>query len=254
MQDFDTIKSAPSFAELRLEKAINGVIIHPSSVCNPTLSPSGLTCPRSAAFKLKGATARESEETYESGIAAAMGSFIHERIQFLLRNDEIYVDVEDFIKEHPELGLSVRPIQKHAGEVSLYFSGVRNGKKVSPPFSFQCDGIVRIDGKYYLVEIKSESEKAWQARTAPNPGHQKQGIAYSFLYGIEGVLWVYASRESFGMHRKVYLQTIPQEKVDALVSYVQDIGDAVEKDDIKRLPKVKDCRYCAFIDICKVLD
>lgn len=254
MKQFEQVVYKKSFPEFKLEQALSTVIHIPEKKTNPMLSPSGLSCRRAAAFKLAGSTVKADEETYESGLAAAMGSFCHQRIQKFLSASDIWVDVETFISEHPDLGLSIAQNQKSEGELSLVFSGIRQGKKVSPPFSFQCDGILFIEGQYYIMEIKSETEAAWQKREAPNPKHADQGTGYSFLYGIPNILWVYVSRESFGTHRKIYLQEIPQTSISAFSSMCLDIGNAVEEGDIGRLPKAKDCRYCGFIDICKKLD
>lgn len=254
MRTFEEVGKKPSFPELLLEREISAVIRSEGRVSNPALSPSGLGCQRGAAFKLSGAMMAESEETYESGLAAAMGTFIHERIQKFLSRSPIWVDVRDYIKQRPELGLSISEHQKSDGEVSLVFSGIRNGKKVSPPFTFQCDGIVLIDGEYYLVEIKSEGQAVWERRTAPNPKHAMQKTSYGFLYGIDKVLWIYASRESFGASRKIYLQDIDKSEIEGLVSSCNKIEEAVKQGKIKDLPKSKDCRWCAYLDLCKELD
>lgn len=254
MKKFDEIRTQKVFPELLLEREISSVIKQEGRVSNPTISPSGLGCPRGAAFKLSGAVMEDSEETYESGIAAAMGTFIHERIQKFLSTSDIWVDVKDYIEENPQLGLSIAEKQKSAGEVSLVFSGYRNGKKVTPPFSFQCDGIVKIEGEYYIVEIKSESDRVWQNRTEPNPKHRNQAISYSFLYGIDKILWVYASRESYGANRKVYLQKIDEREVETFLLECSRIGEAVEMGEIKYLPKSKDCKWCAYLKECKKLD
>lgn len=254
MKTFEEVGKKPSFPELLLEREISSVITNKGRVSNPSISPSGLGCQRGAAFKLQGAMMKDSEETYESGLAAAMGTFIHERIQKFLSRSKIWVDIEQYLKERPELNLSIAKEQKHAGEVSLVFSGIRNGKKVSPPFSFQCDGIVRIDGEYYIVEIKSEGQRAWENRAEPNPKHSMQAISYGFLYGIDKILWIYASRESFGALRKIYLQDIDKGKIDRLVSSCNKIEKAVEEGKIKDLPKSKDCRWCPYVYLCKELD
>lgn len=253
MKQFDDVKFQKSFPELTIENALNESIVQESVQSSPALSPSNLGCPRSAAFKLAGSLTGTSVETYENGLPAAMGSFIHERIQKFLSLNDMWVDVNTFISENPTLGISVAEVQKHDGETSLVFSGIRKGKKISPPFHFQCDGIVRIKGEYYIVEIKTETERAWENRVAPNPKHSKQAVAYSFLYGIDKVLWIYASRESFGTHRKIYLQQVNTVQIEGLKNLVQQIGTAVEKDDIKSLPKVKDCTYCAYKELCKDL-
>lgn len=254
MKSFDEIKLQKSFPELLLEREISSVIRTPERASNPALSPSGLGCPRGAAFKLSGAMMAASEETYESGLAAAMGTFIHERIQKFLSKSKIWVDVEEYIRLRPELGLSIAKEQKHAGEVSLVFSGIRNGKKVTPPFTFQCDGIVFIDGEYYIVEIKSEGQRAWDNRTEPNPKHAMQATSYGFLYGIDKVLWIYASRESFGVMRKIYLQNIDRSKIEEFLISCAKVSSAVEFGEIKFLPKSKDCRWCAYLPLCKELD
>lgn len=253
MKSFEEIKLKPTFPELMLDKVINGVIEKPAMRSNPTLSPSGLGCQRAAAFKLSGALGRGESETYESNLAAEMGTFIHERIQKFMSVSPIWVDIKEYIKEHPDLNLMLSRVQKHAGEVSLTFDGKR-GRLELPPFSFQCDGIVNISGEYFIVEIKSESESAWQIRTAPNPKHTSQAVGYAFLYGIPRILWIYASRESFGAHRKIYRQDVDERLILPFIQMVQNIGRAVKSSSIHLLPKSKDCRYCAFIDECKKLD
>lgn len=253
MKNFDEVKTQKSFPELALERAMSTVIVSPAKPSTPSLSPSGLGCQRAAAFKLSGAMCREDTETYESSLAAAMGSFVHERLQKFMSKSNIWVNVQDYIVEHPELNLRLREHQRSDGEVSLEFSGERQGTHV-PPFTFQCDGLVKIEGEYYLIEIKTETETAWQKRGAPNPKHQEQGRAYAFLYGVRNILWVYASRESFGTHRKIYLQTIKDSEIYAFSSLITGIGAAVESKSISSLPKAKDCKYCAFIDLCKKLD
>lgn len=254
MKAFEDIKTTASFPELMLERVINGVLHEKAKASNPALSPSGLGCTRAAAFKLSGEWCRESEETYESNLAAEMGTFIHQRIQKFMSASPIWVDVKDFVKQFPELNLSTAKQQKHDGETTLEFSGIRNGVRISPPFRFQCDGIVFIDNEYYIVEIKSEGEGPWEKRSEPNPKHANQATGYAFLYGIKNILWVYASRESFGAHRKVYLQTVSEAKVSEFQKMVSTIGEAVEKKDITSLPKAKDCRWCAYLEACKALD
>lgn len=253
MKAFEEMTARDSFPEMWVERALAGIIRRKGEPTKPRLSPSGLGCPRSAAFKLMGSMQADSEETFESNLPADMGTFVHERVQRFLRNSEIWVDVEDYIKKFPELGIKINPIQKHEGETSLLFSGERMGKRV-PPFSFQCDGILNIDGEYYILEIKTETETAWQKREAPNPKHEMQGVAYSLLYGVRKILWLYASRESFGTHRKEYLQEVSESKISNLLDYVVNIGDAVERKDVGSLGKIKDCRYCAFKKMCNELD
>ena len=121
MKSFDEIKLQKSFPELLLEREISSVIRTPERASNPALSPSGLGCPRGAAFKLSGAMMAASEETYESGLAAAMGTFIHERIQKFLSKSKIWVDVEEYIRLRPELGLSIAKeiIQSHNENINV---------------------------------------------------------------------------------------------------------------------------------------
>lgn len=253
MKVFDEVKKEDSFIDLRVENEIRTTITVPSRPSNPTLSPSGLGCERGAAFKLMGMPTEEGVDSYEFGLPAAMGSFIHERIQNFLSLSPMWVDVRDYIKERPELGLEIAPVQKHDGEVSLIFSGYRNGKKVSPPFSFQCDGILNIDNEYHILEIKSEADRVFQSRTSQNPKHQPQGLAYGFLYDIRKVLWLYTSRESFGNNRKIYLQNLEQTKIEALVSMCNKIEKAVKDNNIKSLQKGKNCQYCAYRKACSAL-
>ena len=89
MKSFEQLRTQQSFAELKLENVLNSTLHIEGRPARPTLSPSSFGCYRGAAFKLCGLTPKDSIETYETCLAADMGSFIHGRFQRFMSASDI---------------------------------------------------------------------------------------------------------------------------------------------------------------------
>ena len=73
------------------------------------LSPSGLSCQVSCAFKLQGITTEPEKESFQSASFAAAGEDRHKRIQEFLSITPYWVDVSKYIKEK---GLPLKAVVK----------------------------------------------------------------------------------------------------------------------------------------------
>lgn len=239
------------------------------------LSPSGLSCQVSCAFKLQGITTEPEKESFQSASFAAAGEDRHKRIQEFLSITPYWVDVSKYIKEKglplkavvkvntkkyntPERELPREidkdDIEEFLSKYNLPRDAIKEDEfetllvHTSLPIRFKCDGILLIDGIYYILEIKTEGERKNNGRSTYDPKHQLQGKAYTWLFKIEKILWVYEGRDSLVQRFFVQLVT-PKEKLE-IRNYIQKIVDNfntpenLEKDETQ-------CKYCNYKKYCK---
>lgn len=201
------------------------------------ISPSGLNCQVACAFKMTGAPADAGKESFQSKSFAENGSDRHTRIQNFLKTTPYWVDVVEYVKEYaPDLEI----IEEEENEVLLY------SKKFN--LRFKCDGILFINGTFYVLEIKTERQAANDTRISADDKHIKQGIAYALVLGIDAILWLYEGRNF--LTPKVFLQHIVQEEKEALSAYITDIIEHAEQPE--NLGKdTRSCRTCAYSRHCK---
>lgn len=165
-----------------------------SQVRGKTFSPSSLRCDRLQWFKLRGVAPDEvcNPDTTLSFIAD-IGTACHRNLQSnlieLLGDD--WIDVAEHLS-NSNIG---RPFDVQKSEdnsetlVTFY----------DPPVRFACDGIVKVHGTTYLLEIKTSEASSWQALTTVKPEHVDQIQTYSALLKIPNVLVVYQDRQYGGL-------------------------------------------------------
>ena len=116
------------------------------------------------------------------------------------------------------------------------------------PVRFKCDGMLLIEGNYYILEIKTERGQANAFRTSYDPKHQKQGVCYATLLATDRILWLYEGREL--LEQKPFVQIVRKEEKQQMKQYLQQIVD--NKDSIENLLKdEKGCAYCVYKKHCK---
>ena len=69
----------------------------------------------------------------------------------------------------------------------------------NPPIRFACDGIIQLDGKRYLLEIKTSEYSSWNDLTEPKPRHIDQVKCYSTLLNLPNVIFLYQDRQYGGL-------------------------------------------------------
>lgn len=219
-----------------------------SRLPSKSYKPSSMKCIRNMYFQIVGADVdTERANACLVGICES-GTDRHERIQSAVCAmqdfgiDCQYINVADFVREHNLTDLEIR--DQKGFETKLYNTKYN--------ISFMCDGIIKYKGKYYILEIKTESMYKWQSRTGVAEEHISQGTAYSVSFGIDEVLFLYECRDT--CDKKAFLlQITPEMKMDLVTKieecdqYVSSLTVPPKPEDLPR----KVCAYCNYKTQCR---
>ena len=220
-----------------------GSLNHPTS---RSFKPSSIGgCLRIPFFQITGAKEDEtaSEDPGLQGIMQS-GTDRHERIQTAISElarlgyDCEWVDVGEFVTNQNRVK-GTRVISKNGMETKLMNDDLN--------MRFMCDGVIKFMGKYYIIEIKTETSFKWQGRTSPNPDHIKQATCYSICLGVDQVFFIYENRDVCG--KKVFQVDVTQEMKNGLFHVLETVNSHIENGTIP--PKSDDCRYCDYKQLCK---
>lgn len=213
-----------------------------------TYKPSGMNCMRQSYFQLTGATPDDAETNYSLVGICNSGTDIHVRIQTYVSKmrdcgiDCEYIDVAQFVIDR---GLSdIEVVSKSGMETKLYH------KKFN--MSFLCDGIVRYQNHYYILELKTESIYKWQNRAGVDESHYNQATAYSVALGLDEILFVYINRDVLDM--KAFLFVPTSEMKQNLIGYIDTCDAYVAKNSVPPKPEnvtKKTCTYCLYSELCR---
>lgn len=217
-----------------------------------TISPSMLGCERRMVFKLLGVKPTNVEKSPQLINICNYGTIRHQQIQEVLNKMKTlgmkweFVNVEDYIKDH-ELNLVVK-------KPSDFENGVYETHLYSPEYnvSFLTDGILKYDGKYYILEIKTESPDKFLKQKDVQSEHRYQAIAYSLLFGIKDVIFLYEDRSYCSV--KAYLYTPSrQDKSNLSILMLRCIDLAKNKVIPAKDSNIdkKFCQYCLFRSLCQ---
>lgn len=204
----------------------------PGSVPSPYISPSGLNCPMDCAFKLQGIPTEDTRESFQSRQFAENGSDRHERIQGFLSQTPYWVDVAAYIRER---NLPLTIVEQQGHEVLLVSEDYRT--------RFKCDGMLLIDGEYYILEIKTERSSAFAKRTGPDEKHYLQGLAYSMLLDVGKIMWIYEGRDY--LEQKPFVQEVTAEEKVWISDYIKNIIANINTPENLPLPK-GGCKYSSY--------
>lgn len=183
-----------------------------------TFAPSSMRCERISWFRLRGVEP-DKLETADTGLdfTAKMGTACHEMIQEALSRTEYWVDVQSYVESLPT---------KHV------YSLERNGYETritmqNPPIRFSCDGILKIDGKYILIEIKSCDHSSFIDLTDPKSQHIYQAKGYGTLLHIDKVIFIYIDRQ-YGDVKSYEIKITLEDSTQIvnMFSRVQKLADA----------------------------
>jgi CRISPR/Cas system-associated exonuclease Cas4 (RecB family) len=213
-----------------------------------TYKPSSMKCIRNMYYQRAGVTPDEELSSYCSVGICNSGSDIHIRIQTAVENmkkhgiDCEYIDVADYVKSR-NLGY-LEIVSKSGMETKLFHKTLN--------MSFMCDGIIRYNNHYYILEIKTEASFKWSARTDTDPAHYAQGTAYSVAFQLPEVMFLYINRDILDM--KAYLFVPTNEMKENLVGTIEDCEGYVNR--MICPPKPEDlprnvCNYCSYKTQCR---
>ena len=210
--------------------------------------PSSMNCIRQMFYVRTGKKPDSGDASYVNWGICNSGTDTHERVQKAVAEmrengfDCDYVDVGVFVKQRGLQDLKVT--RKEGMETHLIHQNLK--------LSFLCDGIIRYQNHYYILEIKTESGSKWYSRMGVDPSHYKQAICYSTAFRISEVLFVYINRDIFDF--KPYIFEVTDEMKSDLVGYIDDCEGYVKR--LIAPPKPADvakktCEYCNYRSYCR---
>ena len=183
-------------------------------------APSAIRCKRKSWFRLRGAAADKlPEPDAVMDFTAMIGTAIHKYVQSKLSKalGAEWIEVEDYLREFPIPYKYSLTKTKYETQVSIS----------DPPIKFACDGIIKIRGVYYLLEIKSSDYESWRNLAVSKEHHLDQIETYSTILNIPHVLTLYVDRVYGGM--KAYEHTISEDTMCGVrqnMAYVKQMADA----------------------------
>lgn len=209
--------------------------------------PSSLNCPRQMFYYRKGTAVIDTPADCSMVGVCESGTDRHLRLQNAIKRikefgyDCEYVDVEEFVKEHKPAGTVV--IGKSGAETKCFNTIYQ--------MSFMCDGILKIGGVYYVLEIKTENSFKFNSRFGVDEKHYNQAICYSILFGIDRVIFLYENRDILA--KKSFLFNVTDKMKADLLARLAHVEQCL-KDDIlpERCANDKPCRYCEYAKLCKL--
>lgn len=232
-----------------LKRSIEMDANRPGDPLSKTYKPSSMKCLRSMYYMVTGTQPDPGTTGYCMVGICNSGTDIHVRTQQAIERmrengiDCEYVNVGDYVRSRNLPNVIVR--YQSGMETKLY-----NDKY---NISFMCDGIIRYNGKYYIIELKTETIHKWGMRKEVNPEHYNQAIAYSLSLGLEDVIFVYICRDNLDM--KSYMYHVTQAMRDELVGKIQTCDEYVAKKEAPPVPYDFDkhiCQYCGYVKTCNM--
>lgn len=183
-------------------------------------APSSIRCPRISWFRLRGVPPDKVKKPdrvlkFSADIGTACHQIIQENLISALGDN--WINVEEYLK-------SIDPQYKYSVEVQGFETRV---SIEDPPIRFAVDGILKIEGQTYLLEIKSSDYNSWKNLANPKPHHRDQVICYASLLNIEKALMIYIDRMYGDL--KCFEVEIPLSERDntwKMFRYVQDMVEA----------------------------
>ena len=220
--------------------------MNPQKPSSPYFRPSALNCMRLMYFDKIQATKDSYVCEYSDARIPETGTASHEAIQSYVSSmkecgiDCEWVDIEAYIKEN---GLDYLEVKgKKQFETKLFDTRYE--------ISFLCDGIIKYKGKYYILEIKTETEMKGANRTNADDNHRKQSVCYSLCFGIRDIMWLYEERNF--CTPKTFHTVVTDEEISELLLMFETVENAV-KDMIppKKPESKKYCQYCSYTGECR---
>lgn len=241
--------------ESDLARCLDKVIIKSDESHTPSRSfhPSSMQCERNMFYQLKGVEQDDSEKSSSMIGICDSGTDRHLRLQKLIASEYMkrlgweYVDVADFVRERGLTHLDI--VERKEMETKLY-DHERN-------VSFLTDGILRwaYDGKYYVLEIKTESSRKFYKRDGVDPKHHDQGTIYPLEFQLDtGTLFLYESRDD--TNHKLYYFPVTKAMKDAKEAQMAYVTDCANRNELPPKPSEEvqkyACTYCPFKALCSL--
>lgn len=185
-----------------------------------TFAMSYIRCKRISWFRLRGVLPDKVETPdLTLNFTADIGTACHKIIQSNLSAmyNENWIDVEDYLRE-------LKPNYEYTVNKTEFETQV---EILNPPIRFSCDGLIKINGEYYLIEIKTSDYSSFDALTEPKSQHIEQVKGYATVLGVHKVLFIYQDRQ-YGNIKCFEIEISQPQMVEMwdMFSEVQKLADA----------------------------
>ena len=211
-----------------------------------TFAPSSFRCPRISWFRLRGVqpdVVKTPDRTLEftAQLGTACHNVIQENFSELLGDDWLdvkdYLDSIDFPYEYS--------VNKNGFEYQIEI--------LDPPVRFAVDGIVRIDGEVYLLEIKTSEYSSFDELMNPKDQHIDQIKFYCTLLGLSKCLVLYQDRLYGGLKcYEVLVTDIEKDEVRAKIKHIQEMVEAnIAPDRLPREDSWCTSSHCPYYAKCR---
>lgn len=218
-----------------------------SEIRHKTFAPSQFRCDRLSWFRLRGTEPdklRVPDRSLE--FRAMLGTACHRDIQSnlkaMLKDD--WIALSDYLKINNFLNAEA----EESPDSLESFITIND-----PPVRFACDGLIRWNGNYALIEIKSVEASVWDELLQPLPEHKDQITCYGALLRIHKVFMLYVNRISGEIKCfEVDLDVYATEQVLTRMRYVQDmVAKTLAPAGLGRKDKWCNENYCPYYYKCK---
>lgn len=229
--------ASSDFLELYESFVSSKIAAKNSEPAHKTFAPSGFRCKRKMWFRLRGTEPDQIKKpdpvlNFTADIGTAIHRIVQSNLKECLQDD--YVEVDKFLEQFP---ISHRySIEKSPDSLEYLI------ELTDPPVRFACDGIVKLGGDYYLLEIKSSEFSSFDALTGPKAEHIEQVKCYCSLLELSKVLFLYVDRQYGGI--KVYEYKVNDVDKKTILDAMSDVQSAV-RSMIPPQPLPKGDKWCS---------
>lgn len=209
-----------------------------------TFAPSSFRCNRMSWFRLRGVQpdkgiAPDRVLDFTAMIGTACHQYMQSNIKSMLGED--WVSIPDYLSQHPIVHRY--KLTESGYETQIEFLDI--------PIKFACDGIIRYNNKYYLLEIKTSERQSFVDLTTYKSEHYDQVLCYCALLNVHDALMMYQDRV-YGDIKcyEINFDDLQFDEVFQRFNHVLDMVDANVAPD--RLPTGdKWCSMCNWRKTCK---
>lgn len=204
------------------ETFVNDKISAGAGTPHKTFAPSSFRCNRRSWFRLRGTTPdtiKNPDPTlqFTADVGTACHRIIQSNLKELLKDD--WIDVKDYMSTIKCPYEYVLTQSEDSLETQIEFK--------DPPIRFACDGILRWNGKYVMLEIKTSEFSSWNDLCDPKEEHIDQIKCYATLLQFDTVLVLYQERQYGGL--KCYEMHIKEPERDEVINRMRYVQDMVKK-------------------------
>jgi len=228
----------------------------------PFYKPSSMQCMRMMYYQIVGVERDKKEKSCININMGECGTDRHKRIQYYITKmkshgmDCEFVSVANYIKQNNLTDIEI--IQDDFAdadtdeEEGIGFETLIFIKSLK--VRLKCDGLIKYNGKYYVLEIKTEVSYNWQMRNKVASKHVIQACCYSYAFGLDTVIFLYENRDI--CEWKAFSLTVSPDMKKEYVTNRIKVCDLYVVE--KRVPPISGveekeaCKYCDYKRTCKL--